>query len=46
MAIIRTTRAKDGAYVREHFFGAYPELKEMVSTMSDEDIWRFKPWWS
>ncbi len=33
-------KAKDGAYVREHFFGAYPELKEMVSTMSDEDIWR------
>ena len=33
-------KAKDGAYVREHFFGAYPELREMVSTMSDEDIWR------
>jgi len=33
-------KAKDGAYVREHFFGAYPELKAMVSTMSDEDIWR------
>jgi pyruvate dehydrogenase E1 component len=33
-------KAKDGAYVREHFFGAYPELKDMVSTMSDNDIWR------
>ncbi len=33
-------KAKDGAYVREHFFGKYPELKEMVSNMSDEDIWR------
>ncbi len=33
-------KAKDGAYVREHFFGKYPELKEMVSKMSDEDIWR------
>ena len=33
-------KAKDGAYVREHFFGAYPELKEMVATMSDDDIWR------
>ncbi len=33
-------KAKDGAYVREHFFGAYPELREMVSTMSDGDIWR------
>jgi len=33
-------KAKDGAYVREHFFGKYPELKEMVSNMSDDDIWR------
>ncbi|MEZ5537990.1 MAG: pyruvate dehydrogenase (acetyl-transferring), homodimeric type [Thiolinea sp.] len=33
-------KAKDGAYVREHFFGADPELKEMVSRMSDEDVWR------
>ncbi|ALP52459.1 pyruvate dehydrogenase [Candidatus Tenderia electrophaga] len=33
-------KAKDGAYVREHFFGKYPELKEMVSKMSDADIWR------
>ncbi len=33
-------KAKDGAYVREHFFGKYPELKAMVATMSDEDIWR------
>ncbi|AOV18609.1 pyruvate dehydrogenase (acetyl-transferring), homodimeric type [Acidihalobacter aeolianus] len=33
-------KSKDGAYVREHFFGKYPELKAMVATMSDEDIWR------
>lgn len=33
-------KAKDGAYVREHFFGKYPELKAMVSKMSDDDIWR------
>ncbi len=33
-------KAKDGAYVREHFFGQYPELREMVANMSDEDIWR------
>ena len=33
-------KAKGGAYTRERFFGAYPELKEMVSNMSDEDIWR------
>ena len=33
-------KAKDGAYVREHFFGKYPELKAMVANMTDEDIWR------
>lgn len=33
-------KAKGGAYTRENFFGKYPELKEMVATMSDEDIWR------
>ena len=27
-----------GAYMREHFWGKYPELKEMVSHLSDEDI--------
>ncbi|MDH5613258.1 MAG: pyruvate dehydrogenase (acetyl-transferring), homodimeric type [Gammaproteobacteria bacterium] len=32
-------KAKDGAYVRKHFFGAYPELKDMVATMSDDAIW-------
>jgi len=32
-------KAKDGAYTREHFFGKYPELKEMVANMSDDDIW-------
>jgi pyruvate dehydrogenase E1 component len=33
-------KAKGGAYVRDHFFGKYPELADMVATMSDEDIWR------
>ncbi|MGH8119854.1 MAG: pyruvate dehydrogenase (acetyl-transferring), homodimeric type, partial [Gammaproteobacteria bacterium] len=33
-------KAKGGAYTREHFFGKYPELKEMVANMSDDDIWR------
>ena len=31
---------KGGAYTREHFFGKYPELKEMVANMSDEEVWR------
>jgi pyruvate dehydrogenase E1 component len=33
-------KAKGGAYTREHFFGKYPELADMVATMSDADIWR------
>jgi pyruvate dehydrogenase E1 component len=33
-------KANDGAYVRENFFGKYPELKAMVANMSDDDIWR------
>jgi pyruvate dehydrogenase E1 component len=32
-------KSKNGAYVREHFFGKYPELKAMVAHMSDDDIW-------
>ena len=33
-------KAFGGAYTREHFFGKYAELKEMVANLSDEDIWR------
>ena len=33
-------KAKGGAYTREHFFGKYAELEEMVANMSDEEIWR------
>jgi pyruvate dehydrogenase E1 component len=33
-------RARGGAFIREHFFGRYAELKEMVANMSDDDIWR------
>jgi len=33
-------KANDGKFVREHFFGKHPKLLEMVSRMSDEDIWR------
>jgi pyruvate dehydrogenase E1 component len=32
-------KSKNGAYVREHFFGKYPELKAMVAGLSDEEIW-------
>jgi pyruvate dehydrogenase E1 component len=33
-------KANDGAFVRKHFFGKHPKLLEMVSRMTDEDIWR------
>ncbi len=33
-------KAKDGAYVRKHFFGKHPKLLELVAKMSDDDIWR------
>ena len=36
----QTFKARDGAYVRKHFFGKYPELAEMVANMTDDDIWR------
>jgi pyruvate dehydrogenase E1 component len=29
----QTFKSKDGAYVREHFFGQYPELRELVANM-------------
>ncbi|MDO7868360.1 pyruvate dehydrogenase (acetyl-transferring), homodimeric type [Nocardioides jiangxiensis] len=33
-------KAKDGAYVREHFFGVSEELRAMVKDMTDDEIWR------
>jgi pyruvate dehydrogenase E1 component len=33
-------KARGGAYTREHFFGKYPELSQMVAHLSDDDIWR------
>ena len=36
----QTFKSQNGAYVREHFFGKYPELLAMVADMSDEDIWQ------
>ncbi len=34
--------ANNGAFIRQHFFGKYPELLEMVADMSDDDLWRLK----
>jgi len=33
-------KVRGGAYTREHFFGATPELREMVANLTDEDIWQ------
>jgi pyruvate dehydrogenase E1 component len=33
---------KGGAYTRAHFFGKYPELLNMVSNMTDDEIWKLK----
>jgi pyruvate dehydrogenase E1 component len=35
----QTFKAKDGAYVREHFFNT-PELKALVADWTDEEIWQ------
>ncbi len=35
----QTFKSKDGAYVREHFFNT-PDLKAMVASWTDDDIWR------
>ena len=33
-------KARNGLYVREKFFGKYPETLKLVSNLSDKDIWR------
>jgi pyruvate dehydrogenase E1 component len=33
-------KSKNGAYVREHFFGKYPELKKLVADLSDDEVWK------
>jgi pyruvate dehydrogenase E1 component len=35
----QTYKSRNGAFVREKFFGAYPELAERVAHLSDEEIW-------
>ena len=36
----QTYKSRDGAYVREHFFGKDPVLLDRVSHMSDDEIWQ------
>ena len=35
-------RSTDGAYIRQHFFGKDPELLELVSHLTDDDIWALR----
>ena len=35
----QTFKANDGAYVREHFFGRYPETAALVADWTDDQIW-------
>jgi pyruvate dehydrogenase E1 component len=35
-------RAKDGKFIRDKFFGKYPELLKLVEHMSDDDIWKLR----
>jgi pyruvate dehydrogenase E1 component len=35
-------KSKDGAFVRKEFFGKYPELHEMVSHMTDDEVWELR----
>jgi pyruvate dehydrogenase E1 component len=35
----QTYKSRDGAYVREHFFGSSPQLRALVADLSDEQVW-------
>ncbi|MEJ7893095.1 MAG: pyruvate dehydrogenase (acetyl-transferring), homodimeric type [Solirubrobacteraceae bacterium] len=36
----QTYKARNGSYVREHFFGKSPELLKMVEHLSDDEVWQ------
>jgi pyruvate dehydrogenase E1 component len=36
----QTFKSRDGAFVREAFFGKFPETKALVADWSDDDIWK------
>ena len=38
----QTFRGEDGGYIREHFFGKYPETKELVADLTDEQIFNLR----
>ena len=38
----QTFKSKDGAYIREHFFGKYPETAALVEDWSDEEVFALR----
>jgi pyruvate dehydrogenase E1 component len=36
----QTFKSRDGKFVRDNFFGKYPETARLVAEMSDDDVWR------
>ncbi|MCX7560242.1 pyruvate dehydrogenase (acetyl-transferring), homodimeric type [Sulfitobacter sp. F26204] len=38
----QTFKSKDGAYIRKHFFGKYPETAALVADWSDDQIWALR----
>ena len=38
----QTYAVKGGAYIREQFFGKYPELQKLVEGLSDDELWRLR----
>ena len=38
----QTYVTRDGAYIRQHFFGKYPELLDLVSHLSDDDLFKLR----
>ena len=35
-------KARDGSFVREHFFGPEPELRALVDHMTDDEVWALR----
>ncbi|SEO38234.1 pyruvate dehydrogenase E1 component [Paracoccus alcaliphilus] len=38
----QTFKSKDGAYIRKHFFGKYPETAALVEDWTDDQIWSLR----
>jgi pyruvate dehydrogenase E1 component len=38
----QTFKSRDGKYVRDHFFGRYPETAGLVAGWSDDEVWALR----